>query len=442
MRAYDIIYKKREGQKLSRAEIEFLIKGYVEGDIPDYQISAWAMAVYFQSMDAEETADLTMIMAESGDMIDLSEIKGKKVDKHSTGGVGDTTTLILAPLVASAGIPVAKMSGRGLGHTGGTIDKLHSIVNFNTSLSRDRFFDNVNQHGIAVVGQSGNLTPADKKLYALRDVTATVESIPLIASSIMSKKIAGGADAILLDVKTGSGAFMKDLTEAKKLAKAMVAIGKEIGRDTAAYISDMSQPLGYAVGNALEVKEAIEVLKGRGPEDLTELCLELGAAMLELADQSEDHAEAKELLRKKLSSGEALEKFKEMISAQEGNPAVIDDYSLFATAEKVVEIKAQEDGYIATLNALEVGLAAMLLGAGRENKDSEIDLAVGVELKKKVSDQVKKGDTLALLHVNDQKNLAQARAKVLAAYSYSKNEVENKKLIYEKLHKRYLEVSL
>ncbi|ADQ14807.1 pyrimidine-nucleoside phosphorylase [Halanaerobium hydrogeniformans] len=433
MRAYDIIYKKREGQKLSRAEIEFLIKGYVEGDIPDYQISAWAMAVYFQSMDAEETADLTMIMAESGDMIDLSEIKGKKVDKHSTGGVGDTTTLILAPLVASAGIPVAKMSGRGLGHTGGTIDKLHSIVNFNTSLSRDRFFDNVNQHGIAVVGQSGNLTPADKKLYALRDVTATVESIPLIASSIMSKKIAGGADAILLDVKTGSGAFMKDLTEAKKLAKAMVAIGKEIGRDTAAYISDMSQPLGYAVGNALEVKEAIEVLKGRGPEDLTELCLELGAAMLELADQSEDHAEAKELLRKKLSSGEALEKFKEMISAQEGNPAVIDDYSLFATAEKVVEIKAQEDGYIATLNALEVGLAAMLLGAGRENKDSEIDLAVGVELKKKVSDQVKKGDTLALLHVNDQKNLAQARAKVLAAYSYSKNEVENKKLIYEKI---------
>ena len=431
MRAYDIIYKKREGQKLSRAEIEFLIKGYVEGDIPDYQISAWAMAVYFQSMDAEETADLTMIMAESGDMIDLSKIKGKKVDKHSTGGVGDTTTLVLAPLVASAGIPVAKMSGRGLGHTGGTIDKLHSIANFNTSLNRDRFFDNVNQHGIAVVGQSGNLTPADKKLYALRDVTATVESIPLIASSIMSKKIAGGADAILLDVKTGSGAFMKDLAAAKNLAKAMVEIGKEIGRDTAAYITDMSQPLGYAVGNALEVKEAIETLKGRGPKDLTELCLELGAGMLKLADQAVDPGEAKEILKEKIKNGEALEKLKQMISAQEGNPAVIEDYSLFPAADRIVEIKAQKDGFIAELNALEVGLAAMLLGAGRENKESEIDLAVGVELKKKIGDQVNKGDNLALLHVNDQKNLAQAKEKILSAYSYSEKKVENKELIYE-----------
>lgn len=433
MRAYDIIYKKREGQKLSRAEIEFLIDGYVEGEIPDYQISAWAMAVYFQSMDAEETADLTMIMAESGDMIDLSQIKGKKVDKHSTGGVGDTTTLILAPLVASAGIPVAKMSGRGLGHTGGTIDKLHSIADFNTALNRDRFFDNVNQHGIAVVGQSGNLTPADKKLYALRDVTATVESIPLIASSIMSKKIAGGADAIMLDVKTGSGAFMKDLKEAKKLAKAMVAIGREIGRDTAAYITDMSQPLGYAVGNALEVKEAIETLKGRGAADLRELCLELGAGMLELAGQAEDHAEAKAILREKLNNGQALAKLKQMISAQEGNPAVIDDYSLFPTAEKKVEIKAQKDGYIKELDALKVGLAAMLLGAGRENKESEIDLAVGVELKKKIADRVTKGDTLALLHVNDEKNLAEAKAKLTAAYSYSQTKVKAKDLIYEKI---------
>ena len=433
MRAYDIIYKKREGQKLSRAEIEFLIDGYVEGEIPDYQISAWAMAVYFQSMDAEETADLTMIMAESGDMIDLSQIKGKKVDKHSTGGVGDTTTLILAPLVASAGIPVAKMSGRGLGHTGGTIDKLHSIADFNTALNRDRFFDNVNQHGIAVVGQSGNLTPADKKLYALRDVTATVESIPLIASSIMSKKIAGGADAIMLDVKTGSGAFMKDLKEAKKLAKAMVAIGREIGRDTAAYITDMSQPLGYAVGNALEVKEAIETLKGRGAADLRELCLELGAGMLELAGQAEDHAEAKAILREKLNNGQALAKLKQMISAQEGNPAVIDDYSLFPTAEKKVEIKAQKDGYIKELDALKVGLAAMLLVAGRENKESEIDLAVGVELKKKIADRVTKGDTLALLHVNDEKNLAEAKAKLTAAYSYSQTKVKAKDLIYEKI---------
>jgi pyrimidine-nucleoside phosphorylase len=431
MRAYDIIYKKREGQKLNKEELQFLINGYVEGNIPDYQMSAWAMAVYFQGMDAEETADLTMLMAESGDMIDLSPIKGTKVDKHSTGGVGDTTTLILAPLVASAGIPVAKMSGRGLGHTGGTIDKLESIPGFNTSLSRDKFFDNVNQHGVAVVGQTGNLTPADKKLYALRDVTATVESIPLIASSIMSKKLAGGADAIVLDVKTGNGAFMKDFENAKKLAEAMVAIGKEVGRDTAAYITDMNQPLGRAVGNALEVKEAIKTLRGEGPEDLTELCIELGSGMLQLADKVEDAAEGKKILRENLKNGKALAKFTEMISAQGGNSKVVEDLSLLPTADASVEVKAEKSGYVSEIKALDVGLSAMILGAGRENKESEIDLAVGLELNKKTGDQVNKGDTLAVLYYNDSSNLAEAKQKLLEAFTITEANKEKNNLIYE-----------
>lgn len=431
MRAYDIIYKKREGQKLSKKELEFLVNGYVDSKIPDYQIAAWAMAVYFQGMDAQETADLTMLMAESGDMIDLSPISGIKVDKHSTGGVGDTTTLILAPLVASAGIPVAKMSGRGLGHTGGTIDKLESIPSFNTSLSRDKFFDNVNQHGLAVVGQTGNLTPADKKLYALRDVTATVESIPLIASSIMSKKLAGGADAIVLDVKTGNGAFMKDFENAKKLAKAMVAIGKEVGRDTAAYITDMNQPLGQAVGNALEVKEAIKTLKGEGPEDLTELCVELGAGMLQLADKVSSLDQGKDILRTKLKNGEALAKFGEMITAQGGSAKVIEDLSLLPTAENTIAVKAEKTGYISAIKALDVGLAAMILGAGRENKDSKIDLAVGLELKQKIADSVEKGDTLALLHYNDAANLEEAKAKLLAAFTITKEKKNKNKLLYE-----------
>lgn len=431
MRAYDIIHKKREGKKLSKEELEFLINGYVKGDIPDYQMSAWAMAVFFQGMDAEETANLTMLMAESGDMIDLSDIQGIKVDKHSTGGVGDTTTLILAPLVASAGIPVAKMSGRGLGHTGGTIDKLESIPDFNTSMSRDRFIDNVNQHGVAVVGQTGNLTPADKKLYALRDVTATVESIPLIAGSIMSKKIAGGANAIVLDVKTGSGAFMKEMEEARELAKTMVAIGEKVGRKTMAFITDMNQPLGYAVGNALEVKEAVETLRGNGPEDLTNLCIELGAGMLELAGRVGDLEEGRELLRKKLENGDALKKFTELIAAQEGNPEIVDDFNLLPKTDKKVELKAEQDGYISEIEALEVGISAMLLGAGRETKDSEIDLAVGIVLEKKVGDKVKKGETLAVLHVDDEKNLEEAKSKLAAAFSYSKEKPEQKELIYE-----------
>lgn len=431
MRAYDIIYKKREGKKLNKEELEFLINGYVNGDIPDYQLSAWAMAVYFQGMDAEETANLTMLMAESGDMIDLSPIEGIKVDKHSTGGVGDTTTLILAPLVASAGIPVAKMSGRGLGHTGGTIDKLESIPGFNTSLSRDKFFDNVNQHGVAVVGQTGNLTPADKKLYALRDVTATVESIPLIASSIMSKKLAGGADAIVLDVKTGNGAFMKDFDSAKKLAEAMVAIGKEVGRDTAAYITDMNQPLGKAVGNALEVKEAIKTLQGEGPEDLTELCIELGAGMLQLAGRITDLEEGKNILRENLKNGKALDKFAEMITAQGGNAKVVEDLSLLPTADSTAEVKAEKAGYISEIKALDVGLSAMILGAGRENKESKIDLAVGLELKKKTADQVSEGDTLAVLHYNDSKNLAEAEKKLLEAFTITAEKQKKNELLYE-----------
>ncbi|MFW5686785.1 MAG: pyrimidine-nucleoside phosphorylase [Halanaerobium sp.] len=431
MRVYDIIYKKREGQKLNKEELEFMITGYVEGEIPDYQMSAWSMAVYFQGMDAEETANLTMLMAESGDMIDLSSIKGIKVDKHSTGGVGDTTTLILAPLVASAGIPVAKMSGRGLGHTGGTIDKLESIPSFNTSLTREKFFDNVNQHGAAVVGQTGNLTPADKKLYALRDVTATVESIPLIASSIMSKKLAGGADAIVLDVKTGNGAFMKDFDQAKKLAEAMVAIGKEVGRDTAAYITDMNQPLGCAVGNALEVKEAIKTLKGKGPEDLTELCIELGSGMLQLAGKVKDRAEGKEILKENLKNGKALDKFAEMITAQGGNATVVEDLSLLTTADNKLEVKAEKAGYVSQIKALDVGLSAMILGAGRENKDSQIDLAVGLELKKKTADQVRKGDTLAVLYYNDNKNLKEAEQKLLDAFTITEKKKDKNKLIYE-----------
>jgi len=431
MRAYDIIYKKREGQKLNKEELKFLINGYVEGEIPDYQMSAWSMAVYFQGMDAEETANLTMLMAESGDMIDLSPIDGIKVDKHSTGGVGDTTTLVLAPLVASAGIPVAKMSGRGLGHTGGTIDKLESIPNFNTSLSRDKFFDNVNQHGVAVVGQTGNLTPADKKLYALRDVTATVESIPLIASSIMSKKLAGGADAIILDVKTGNGAFMKSFDNAKKLAEAMVAIGKEVGRDTAAYITDMNQPLGNAVGNALEVKEAIKTLKGEGPEDLTELCIELGAGMLQLAGKAANLETGKMILRKNLKNGKGLDKFAEMITAQGGNAKVVEDISLLPTADSTVEVKAEKAGYVAEIKALDVGLSAMILGAGRENKESKIDLAVGLELKKKTSDQISKGDTLAVLHYNDSKNLDEAKKKLLNAFTITEEQKKKNQLIYE-----------
>lgn len=400
MRMVDLIEKKRDGGELTAEEINFIIRGYTNGEIPDYQMSAFSMAVFFNGMTDQEQATLTMAMADSGDQIDLSKIEGIKVDKHSTGGVGDTTTLVLAPLVASVGVPVAKMSGRGLGHTGGTLDKLESIEGFHIELTEEQFIRQVNELKVAVIGQSGNLTPADKKLYSLRDVTATVNSIPLIASSIMSKKIAAGADAIVLDVKTGEGAFMKTKEDARKLAEAMVSIGNSVGRRTMAIISDMSQPLGYAIGNALEVKEAIETLKGQGPEDLTELCLTLGSQMVVAGGRADNLEEARNMLKEAIANGEALKTFKSLIAAQGGNPAVADDTGLLPQATHVIEFQSDLDGYVESLEADEIGTAAMLLGAGRATKDSEIDLSVGIVLKKKIGDSVAKGETLAEIHAN------------------------------------------
>lgn len=400
MRMVDLIAKKRDGKELTTEEINFFIDGYTRGDIPDYQVSAMNMAIYFQDMSDRERADLTMAMVNSGETIDLSAIEGIKVDKHSTGGVGDTTTLVLAPLVAALDIPVAKMSGRGLGHTGGTIDKLESIEGFHVEISKDEFVNLVNQHKIAVIGQTGNLTPADKKLYALRDVTATVNSIPLIASSIMSKKIAAGSDAIVLDVKTGAGAFMKTVEDAKELAHAMVSIGNNVGRKTMAVISDMSQPLGAAIGNSLEVQEAIDALRGEGPKDLEELCLALGRQMVYLAQKADSLEDAEEMLREVIRNGKALEKFKEFIQNQGGDPSVVDHPDRLPKAQYLIELPAQQDGVVAELVADEIGTAAMLLGAGRATKESEIDLAVGLMLNKKVGDAVKKGDSLVTIHAN------------------------------------------
>lgn len=395
-----MIEKKRDGKELSSEEIQFIIKGYTDGSIPDYQISALTMAIFFQGMTENERADLTMSMVESGDRIDLSKIEGIKVDKHSTGGVGDTTTLVLGPLVAAVGVPVAKMSGRGLGHTGGTIDKLEAVEGFHVEIENEEFIKLVNQNKIAVIGQSGNLTPADKKLYALRDVTATVDSIPLIASSIMSKKIAAGADAIVLDVKTGAGAFMKTLDDSRELAKAMVRIGNNVGRKTMAVISDMSQPLGYAIGNALEVKEAIDTLRGEGPEDLTELCLVLGSHMVVLAEKAETPAQARVMLEQAIKDGSALEAMKTFLSSQGGDASVVDDPSRLPQAEYVYELDAKEDGYVSEIVADAVGTAAMVLGAGRATKESEIDLAVGLMLRKKIGDTVSKGESLATIYSN------------------------------------------
>lgn len=400
MRMVDLIAKKRDGKELTTEEINFFIDGYTKGDIPDYQVSAMNMAIYFQDMSDRERADLTMAMVNSGETIDLSAIEGIKVDKHSTGGVGDTTTLVLAPLVAALDIPIAKMSGRGLGHTGGTIDKLESIEGFHVEISKDEFVNLVNQHKIAVIGQTGNLTPADKKLYALRDVTATVNSIPLIASSIMSKKIAAGSDAIVLDVKTGAGAFMKTVEDAKELAHAMVSIGNNVGRKTMAVISDMSQPLGAAIGNSLEVQEAIDALRGEGPKDLEELCLALGRQMVYLARKADSLEDAEEKLKEVIRNGKALEKFKEFIQNQGGDSSVVDHPDRLPKAQYLIELPAQQDGVVAELVADEIGTAAMLLGAGRATKESEIDLAVGLMLNKKVGDAVKKGDSLVTIHAN------------------------------------------
>ena len=400
MRMVDIIEKKRDGQELTTAEINFFIEGYTKGEIPDYQASALAMAIYFQDMNDRERADLTRAMVESGDTIDLSAIDGVKVDKHSTGGVGDTTTLVLAPLVASLGVPVAKMSGRGLGHTGGTIDKLESIAGFHVELTREQFIDLVNRDKVAVIGQSGNLTPADKKLYALRDVTGTVNSIPLIASSIMSKKIAAGADAIVLDVKTGDGAFMKTQEDAEKLAHAMVRIGNHVGRKTIAIISDMSQPLGFAIGNALEVKEAIETLQGKGPKDLTELVLTLGSQMVILAGKAKTSEEAKEMLLDAIHSGKALAKFKDFLTNQGGDASIVDDLTKLPQAKYKIELPAKQSGYISRMVADEIGVASMILGAGRATKEDVIDLAVGLVLHKKVGDKVEEGESILTIYSN------------------------------------------
>lgn len=400
MRMVDIIEKKRDGQELTTAEINFFIEGYTKGEIPDYQASALAMAIYFQDMNDRERADLTRAMVESGDTIDLSAIDGIKVDKHSTGGVGDTTTLVLAPLVAFLGVPVAKMSGRGLGHTGGTIDKLESIAGFHVELTREQFIDLVNRDKVAVIGQSGNLTPADKKLYALRDVTGTVNSIPLIASSIMSKKIAAGADAIVLDVKTGDGAFMKTQEDAEELAHAMVRIGNHVGRKTIAIISDMSQPLGFAIGNALEVKEAIETLQGKGPKDLTELVLTLGSQMVILAGKAKTSEEAKEMLLDAIHSGKALAKFKEFLANQGGDASIVDDLTKLPQAKYKIELPAKQSGYISRMVADEIGVASMILGAGRATKEDVIDLAVGLVLHKKVGDKVEEGESILTIYSN------------------------------------------
>jgi len=402
MRAVDLIRAKRDGAELTPEQIRFLIEGYVSGAVPDYQMSAWAMAVFFRGMTARETAALTLAMAESGDTVDLAAVRGVKVDKHSTGGVGDTTTLVLAPLVASCGVPVAKMSGRGLGHTGGTIDKLEAIPGFRVELSQQEFVAQVNRIGAAVISQSGNITPADKLLYGLRDVTATIEAVPLIASSVMSKKIAAGADAIVLDVKTGGGAFMKTVDDSIRLAEAMVAIGTEVGRRTVAVISDMNQPLGNAIGNALEVREALAVLRGeRGVSpDLIEVTLTLGAHMLVIGGAAPSVEAAKETLRAKLASGEALRKFAELLAAQGGDPGVADDPSRLPSAARVVPVPAPRAGAVAAIAAEALGNAAMLLGAGRATKSSSIDLSVGIRLLKRFGDTVEAGESVAELHAN------------------------------------------
>lgn len=400
MRMVDVIEKKRDGKVLTIEEIQFFIDGYTKGDIPDYQASSLAMSVYFQDMNDDERAALTMAMVNSGDVIDLSNIEGIKVDKHSTGGVGDTTTLVLAPLVASVGVPVAKMSGRGLGHTGGTIDKLESVEGFHVEITEDKFTKLVNESKVAVIGQSGNLTPADKKLYGLRDVTGTVNSIPLIASSIMSKKIAAGADAIVLDVKTGNGAFMKTIEEAEALAHAMVRIGNNVGRKTMAIISDMGQPLGNAIGNALEVKEAIETLQGKGPKDLTELVLTLGSQMVVLGGKAKDLEEARALLKEAINNGSALERFKQFLENQDGDSSVVYDVNRLPQATYQIELPAETDGVVTEIIANEIGVASMLLGAGRQTKEDSIDLSVGIVLNKKVGDRVAQGESLLTIHAN------------------------------------------
>lgn len=429
MRMYDIIMKKRNGTELTAEEIRFFVEGYTKGEIPDYQASALMMAIYFRKMTRRETAALTMAMAHSGDMLDLSAVRGIKVDKHSTGGVGDKTSLALAPMVAACGIPVAKMSGRGLGHTGGTIDKLESFPGFTTTLTTEQFIANVNRIGIAIMGQTAELAPADKKLYALRDVTATVDNMSLIASSIMSKKLAAGADAIVLDVKTGSGAFMKEETDARALAEEMVQIGKDAGRRTSAVISDMDQPLGYAVGNALEVKEAIAALRGEGPVDFMELCDTLGSQMLLAGGRAQSREEARGMLKEAVRTGSALKKLAEFVEAQGGNPAAVYDTELLPKARLVQPVPAPKSGYVNRIACDEVGICSLILGGGRETKESKIDLSVGLVLGKKVGDWVEEGEPLAMIHANDPGRADAARKRFLLACEISEMQPVKRPLI-------------
>jgi len=416
MRFYDLIIKKKEGQKLTQEEISFMVKEYSKDRIPDYQMSAMLMAIYFQRMDINEIKYLTMAMVHSGKIIDLSSIPGIKVDKHSTGGVGDTTTLALVPMVAAAGVPVAKMSGRGLGHTGGTIDKLESIKGFKTELSLNQFINIVKKVGASIISPTSDLAPADKKLYALRDVTGTIDSIPLIVSSIMSKKLAAGADAIVLDVTTGSGAFMQEYKDALKLGKIMVDIGLELGKETVAVLSNMDEPLGFAIGNSLEVKEAVEILKNRGPEDLRNLCLILGAHMLKLGGAVKNYEEGKDKLEKILKEGIAFNKFKEMVTAQGGNPEIIDNPELLPLAKHSTKIKSDISGFVQKIDSRLVGESAMLLGAGREKKESKIDLSVGIVLKKKVGNKVNINEDLAEIYYNDSEKLKEAKKKLFSSF--------------------------
>jgi len=431
MHAVDIITKKRDGRELSTAEIDFFIQGFVRDEIPDYQAAAWLMAVYLQGMSRQETIDLTIAMARSGQMLDLKGIAPLVVDKHSTGGVGDKTTLAVAPLVAATGLPVGKMTGRGLGHSGGTVDKLESIPGFNATLNTTVFLNILAQHGIAVTGQSPDLAPADGRLYALRDVTATVSCLPLIASSIMSKKIASGANAIVLDVKVGHGAFMKTKAEATALARLMVEIGQGVGRQVRAVLSDMNQPLGRAVGNALELKEALDTLHGHGPHEFLEHCLNVAEQMLILGGKAQDAEKARAILLEALHSGQALAKFKEWIAAQGGDLAAVDDPARLPQAAIVQDVPAPRAGYVAGIDAREVGLTAMLLGAGRAKKGDPIDHAVGVVLQAKIGDDVKRGEPLLTIHANDGDRLAQARERLLAAYTWSEKPVQAPPLLYE-----------
>ena len=427
MRMVDLIEKKRDGFELSKEEIDFIIEGYTKGDIPDYQMAAFAMSVFFKGMNDIESTNLAIAMLNSGDAMDLSMIDGVKVDKHSTGGEGDKVSLVLAPMVASLGIKFAKMSGRGLGHTGGTLDKLESIPGYNIYLTYEEFVKQVNKIGLAFVGQTGNLTPADKKLYALRDVTATVNSIPLIASSIMSKKLASGSNAICLDVKVGSGAFMKDIESASKLAELMVQIGKNAGRSMTAILTDMDEPLGFAVGNQLEVIEAINTLKGNGPKDLTDICLEIGSYLVVDAKVANTFEEAKELLKAQIVNGEALKKLAELAEAQGGDGSYVLNPTKFESAKEIIPVIAKEAGYITYINALEIGVSSMLLGGGRETMNDIIDSAVGIVLNKKIEDYVQPGDVLAYVHTNG-KNTETVLNRVYNAFEFG-THLHKKELI-------------